>query len=82
MAIRERKDRGKPFTLKGSRLRYNVALQERYRSKLQQLLDRMEKTVRREVLKLFRGEIADDYFDQQEEQAAMDASIASHARRS
>lgn len=61
-------------------MRYNVALQQRYRTKLQQLLDRMEKTVRAEVLKLFRGEIADTYFEEQEQQAAMDASIASRAR--
>ncbi len=77
MAKRERRDRS---SFEGSSLRYNAAVQQRYRSTLQQLLDRMEKTVRREVLKLLRGEIADDYFDEQEEQAAMDASIASRAR--
>lgn len=77
MAKRQRRDNN---ALEGTRLRYNVALQRKYRVRLQQLLDRLERTTRTEVLKLFRGEIADDYFEEQEQQAAMDASIASRAR--
>ena len=66
--------------LRGGRLNYNAAQQQRYQSKLRALVLEMTKEVKSKVTRLFRGETADDYFEQQKEAATMDASIASQAR--
>lgn len=67
--------------LKGTRLAYNAAVQARYRNAIQTLIKQMTTETKAQVKRLFNGEIADDYFDQQEEAAAMDASIASKAKK-
>ena len=67
-------------TLQGTRLTYNAAQQARYESALRQLVRQMADETKKQVTRLFRGEIADDFFKQQEEASAMDASLASQAR--
>lgn len=67
-------------TLQGTRLPYNAAQQERYRAALERLVRQMANETKKQVGRLFRGEIADDFFKQQEEISAMDASLASQAR--
>ena len=64
----------------GKGLNYNASQQAKYNAALQKLVDQMAADVRKQVSRLFRGETADEYFDEQEELAAMDASIASQAR--
>lgn len=68
-------------TLKGTRLAYSVPMQIRYQLALQKLVTKMSETVNKQVTRLFNGELADDYFEQQEQAAAMDASIASKAKK-
>lgn len=67
-------------TLKGTRLSYNAAQQARYEQALRQLVRKMADETKKQVTRLFRGEIADDFFKHQEEISAMDASLASKAR--
>ena len=67
-------------TLKGNRLNYNAAQQEKYERSLKKLVRDMTNDVRQQVLKLFRSPVSFEYFDQQEVAAAMDASLASQAR--
>lgn len=68
-------------TLRGTPLAYNAAQQLRYQQALGKLVRQMTSETKNQILKLFNGELADDYFDQQEEAAAMDASIASKAKK-
>lgn len=67
-------------TLRGHDLRYNASQQAKYTSALNRLVREMTDEVKEQVSKLFHGEIADDYFEQQEQASAMDASLASKAR--
>lgn len=67
-------------TLRGIGLNYNAAQQLRYSRAIHNLVLQMTAEVSRKVKKLFGGEIADDYFEQQEEASAMDASLTSKAR--
>jgi SPP1 gp7 family putative phage head morphogenesis protein len=65
--------RFKPSTLRGARLNYNAALQDKYNQQLQALVSQMSEQVERSIKKLFNGEAASDFFTQ-------DASISSQAR--
>lgn len=67
-------------TLRGTQLNYNASQQAKYVRALNALVKQMTAETRKQVTKLFNGEIADDFFEQQEQAAAMDASIASKAR--
>src|SRR6185437_1982724 len=67
--------------LLGTSLNYNASQQVKYKTALHKLVDRMTLETRKQLIRLFNGEIADEYFDQQEEAAAMDASITSKARK-
>ena len=67
-------------TLRGKTLNYNISQQEKYSRALRKLVREMTSVVKSELARLFRGEIADEYFEQQKEIAALDASIASNAR--
>lgn len=68
-------------TLRGLGLSYNASQQAKYQKALTSLVKQMAQEVNRQLERLFKGEIADDYFDQQKEAAAMDASLASHAKK-
>lgn len=67
-------------TLRGTQLNYNAAAQARYVSALNKLVQKMTDETKKQITRLFRGEIADDYFEQQETAAAMDASLSSQSR--
>lgn len=66
--------------LKGTKLSYNAAIQEKYIAALQLLVRQMARETKKQILRLFRGDISDDFFENQEKLEAMDASIASQAR--
>lgn len=66
--------------LKGSKLAYNAAQQERYVAALELLVKQMTRETKKQIVRLFKGEISDDFFKSQEKLTAMDASLASQAR--
>ena len=66
--------------LKGSKLAYNAAQQERYVAALELLVRQMAKETKKQLMRLFKGEISDDFFESQQKLTAMDASLASQAR--
>jgi len=66
--------------LKGSRLAYNAAQQERYVAALEKLVRQMTRETKKQLTKLFKGEISNDFFKSQEKLTAMDSSLASQAR--
>ena len=66
--------------LKGSRLAYNAAQQSRYVAALESLVRKMTIETKRQITKLFKGQISNEFFEKQEELAAMDSSLASQAR--
>lgn len=68
-------------TLRGTGLNYNASQQAKYKDALNRLIKQMAAEVNKQLERLFNGEVADDYFDEQEEAAAMDASIASKAKK-
>lgn len=72
--------RNRDVTLRGKRLNYNAALQQKYIRSLKKLVKDMTDGVKKDILKLFHGDLADDYFEHQEEVMAMDASFGSRAR--
>lgn len=67
-------------TLRGNRLNYNAGAQARYGIHLTKLITIMTREVEENIKALFDGKIADEFFTQQEEAAAMDASITSKAK--
>jgi SPP1 gp7 family putative phage head morphogenesis protein len=67
--------------LRGNTLHYNAGQQAQYVRNLRKLTVEMTKTCKKEVLKLFSSEISDEFFEQQKQNAAMDASISSMAKR-
>ncbi len=67
-------------TLRGIPLNYNASLQAKYSSALEKLVRQMTEEVHKQLIRFFNGEIADDFFEQQEQAAAMDASVSSQAR--
>jgi SPP1 gp7 family putative phage head morphogenesis protein len=73
--------RNKDATLRGQRLAYNAAQRQKYVNALERLVEQMTEATKKQVSRLFHGEIADDYFEQQEAASAMDASLASKARK-
>ena len=68
--------------LRGQQLNYNVSLQRKYALELKKMIRKMIDETNKQLSKLFNGEIADDFFNEQEKSAkiAMDASISSQAR--
>lgn len=73
------KKRLKP-TLEGTKLAYSAGQIAKYKKKLQALVKRMADETNRKVFLLFNSGTAEEYYEQQEQAAAMDASIASSAR--
>lgn len=72
--------KNRTVVLQGSELNYNAAQQERYTQALRKLVKKMTDDTKKQIIKLFRGEIADAFFEAQAQLAAMDASIASQAK--
>jgi len=77
-------------TLRGITLSYNAGVQNKYRKALYDLVQQMADETKKQVAKLFNGELANDFFEQQEQAASldtkskttsMDASIASAAKK-
>jgi SPP1 gp7 family putative phage head morphogenesis protein len=68
--------------LRGQQLNYNASLQRKYTLELKKMTKKMIDETNKQLKKLFNGEIADDFFSQQEniQKIAMDASISSQAR--
>lgn len=72
--------KGRDVTLRGTPLNYNASRQLKYKRAIERLVKEMTDITTREVKRLFNGETAEEFFDQQEV-AAMDASIASKAKK-
>lgn len=66
--------------LQGTPLYYSVSLQDKYKYKLERLVLFMTRVTKTELLKLFKGDLGQEFFEDQEELAAMDASLSSNAR--
>jgi SPP1 gp7 family putative phage head morphogenesis protein len=76
LLTKRRAAKSKPgVKLKGSKLRYNAAIQERYTRQLDRLIGRMVTETNAAVATLFDSDTAHNYFDYAE-----DASVASQAR--
>jgi SPP1 gp7 family putative phage head morphogenesis protein len=76
--------KGRDVTLRGTPLIVNASLQAKYVRALKKLTLQMTKETKEQVAKLFRGELADNYFTIQKEAAsavAMDASLTSQAKK-
>ena len=70
-------------TIRGTKLAYNAAQQERYVKSLQFLVQSMVDETKREITKLFKSTTSKEYFTEQKEAAsivAQDESISSQAR--
>lgn len=68
------------IALRGSKLNYNAGDQTQYVKELTALVRQMTEQVQREIVRFFKGETAEEFYDQQKEAAAMDASVASQAK--
>lgn len=68
-------------TLVGSQLNYNAAVQRRYEAQIRALVKKMTEETKKQIIKLFEGGIADEYFKDQQESVAMDASITVAAKK-
>jgi len=72
--------KNRDVSLLGNQLNYNVAIQQDYARDLKRLVRKMTIETRKEIIKLFKSETGKDFFEQQKEASAMDASIGSMAR--
>lgn len=81
-ASKERWVKNRDVTLRGDRLNYNAALQEKYEAQLRKLVSQMTKETLSEITKLFKQPISKTYFKEQKEAGtiAQDASLSSQAR--
>lgn len=77
---KKRWSENRDVTLRGTQLNYNAAQQLKYSQALESLVKQMTQEVLKKVKNLFESDTAIDYFDDQKEAAAMDASLASQAR--
>ena len=76
---RQRWVKNRNVVLKGSKLNYNAGIQQRYVRSLERLVKQMATETNRQVVRFFKGEIAEDFFKEQEA-LTMDASVSSQAR--
>lgn len=67
--------------LEGKPLFYNASLQAKYHSEIQKLVLIMSEETHEAIEALFRGETADEFFNQQEKASASDASITSESKK-
>lgn len=66
--------------LVGLALNHNVSLRIRYSKSLRKLVNRMTLETKNQVTKLFKSGLGQDYFEDQKQLAAMDASLASQSK--
>src|SRR5690606_24508814 len=68
--------------LRGEKLNYNAAQQQKYSQELKKLVDIMIKETKSKIIELFKSENSKKYFKKQknDEKMAMDESISSQAR--
>lgn len=66
--------------LNGYPLAYNIGLQEKYNRTLQKMVKLMTKITKEKLIALFKSDLGKEYFKDQKELAAMDASLSSQAR--
>ncbi len=79
---KEKKERHKERDKKiinGNALNYNISAQKRYSKSIMILINRMTRTVNREIEKLFQSKEAKEFYMEQKKMA-QDASIASQAK--
>jgi len=72
--------KNRKVVLRGSQLSYNVAQQIRYINVLEKLTRQMTAETKKQIIKFFKGELSQEYFEQQKESAAMDANLGSQAK--
>lgn len=68
-------------TLRGQQLNYNASQQARYKRALMELVQQMTEETKTKVIRLFNSSTAQEFHEQQQEAEAMDASVASMARK-
>lgn len=71
----------KDTNLRGTPLFYNAAVQSKYQAALLDLVRQMTSETKTRLLRLFRGDTAQEFKEQQEQAAAMDASVTSMAKK-
>ncbi len=72
--------KNRDVTLRGKRLNYNAAIQGRYVRALKNLVTEMTRQTNQQVIALFKGKTGKQFFAEQKEITAMDASLSSQAR--
>lgn len=80
---RQQQIKNRDTILRGKRLVYNIAMQQKYERALKRLVKQMTDEVKIEITKLFKGVTSKEYFEQQKEAARVtvqDASLSSQAR--
>ena len=74
--------KNRSVVLRGEQLNYNASQQQKYVRSLRSMIKLMTEETKKELSKLFEGQIADQYFENQKKEEAiitMDASLASQA---
>lgn len=71
----------KNVALRGLRLNYNASLQQKYVNALKQLVKQMTEETKKELKKLFHGDVSQSYFQNQRKMEVQDASISSKAKK-
>ena len=72
--------KNRDVVLRGTRLDYNIAQQEKYERSINRLVKQMADETKKEVIALFQSTTGKDFFKQQKQAAAMDESLSSQAR--
>ena len=81
LIISQRHKHNRKSVVRGTPLRYNASLQAKYRSELTVLVRKMMDETKKSVIKLFEGRTAKKFYVEQEQMAALDASITSQAKQ-
>jgi len=71
----------KDLLLRGSRLNYNASQQAKYQRALLSLIRQMTNETKDELIKLFKGDTAEEFISQQAQAAALDESITTKAKK-
>lgn len=72
--------RNRNTVLRGSNLNYNVSQQQRYIMAIKRLVKEMTSQTKIQLIRLFKGDLSNDFFKNQKSLMALDASLASQAR--
>lgn len=73
--------KNRDVTLRGKTLNYNVSQQIKYQKAILKLVRMMAAETKEKISRLFESSSAESFIDQQQEAAAMDASIADQAKK-